>query len=145
MASSRSFFISLSALYLLPWFCAGASTSANKRANQDRCASKVKHHPSAFSNVDLFRQHFIQAVASTAPVCFCFLSNGVNTWSCFSSSFFANYQRFQSQMYVVYCVLFKQVSPSALFTSPLTFLTCGRSASLLFNILKTCCLTQSNR
>uniref|UniRef100_A0A674P4Z1 Interleukin-17 receptor D n=1 Tax=Takifugu rubripes TaxID=31033 RepID=A0A674P4Z1_TAKRU len=45
MASSRSFFISLSAVYLLLFTCCGATTSGNKRANQERCAFKVPSAP----------------------------------------------------------------------------------------------------
>ncbi|TNM88297.1 hypothetical protein fugu_004551, partial [Takifugu bimaculatus] len=45
MASSRSFFISLSAVYLLLFTCCGATTSGNKRANQERCAFKVPSGP----------------------------------------------------------------------------------------------------
>lgn len=48
MASSRSFFISLSAVYLLLFTCCGATTSGNKRANQERCAFKVKQRSSPF-------------------------------------------------------------------------------------------------
>lgn len=59
MASSRSFFISLSAPYLLLYFCCGVTISGNKRGNQDRCAFKVKHNSTLFLFV-LFRQHLTQ-------------------------------------------------------------------------------------
>lgn len=90
MASSRSFFISLSAVYVFLCFCGGASTSVSKRANQDRCAFKVKHHHTAFfpRKFVLFRQLFIQAVASSAPVCFCFLFNGLSHLVLFFFCFF---------------------------------------------------------
>lgn len=42
MAAPRSFFISLSALFLLLYFSCGSTTSGNKRANQERCGFKVK-------------------------------------------------------------------------------------------------------
>lgn len=91
MASSRSFFISLSAVCVLLCFCGGTSTSVSKRANQDRCAFKVKHHHTAFvfPKFVLFRQHFIQAVASSAPVCFCFLFNTFTLGAVFLLFFFS--------------------------------------------------------
>ncbi|CAG11824.1 unnamed protein product [Tetraodon nigroviridis] len=45
MASSRSFFISLSAVSVLLGSCGGAAASLGRRANQDRCASKVQSGP----------------------------------------------------------------------------------------------------
>ncbi|XP_038553249.1 interleukin-17 receptor D [Micropterus salmoides] len=42
MAAPRSFFISLSCLFLVLYFSCGSTTSGNKRANQERCGYKVQ-------------------------------------------------------------------------------------------------------
>ena len=73
MAAPRSFFISLSGLFLVLYFSRGSTTSGSRRSNQERCGFKVRkekhthtHADHAFEIVDSSIRHSAKAAAAAA-------------------------------------------------------------------------------